>query len=242
VIDCSPSDESAPQGPDLGGFRYFKKLLPLLASLHDGGCARDSADNRTLHYDQYCCLILLQLFNPAVATMRLIQQSSELQEVQQKLGCARTSLGSLSEAPQVFDPELLLGIIGELAKDLKPLGRDPRLAEVKQVITLVDGSLLRALPDIAEAMWLTTRTGTRHAAWRLHAQFDLDKYVPSRMDLTNGRNSGKSDEKNVLRQHLQPGHCYVMDRWYAGLRLTAALTRQGYNRRAERDWSRSIMR
>jgi len=206
-------------GQNLRGLSYFKKLLPLLEPLHDAGCARDTAGNRTLHYDQYCCLILLQLFNPAVATLRLIQQASQLEKVRQALGCARTSLGSLSEAPQVFDPDLLLGIIGELAKDLKPLGRDPRLAEVKQVITLVDGTLLKALPQLAEAMWLTTRTGTRHAAWRMHTHFDLDKFVPVRVDLTNGKNSGKSDEKNVLRQHLAPDHCYVLDRWYAQFKL-----------------------
>lgn len=205
-------------GRNLHGLSYFKKLLPLLEPLHDAGCDRDTAGNRTLHYDQYCCLILLQLFNPAIATLRLIQQASQLEKVRQALGCARTSLGSLSEAPQVFDPDLLLGIIGELSKDLKPLGRDPRLAEVKQVITLVDGTLLKALPQLAEAMWLTTRTGTRHA-WRMHTHFDLDKFVPIRVDLTNGKNSGKSDEKNVLRQHLAADHCYVMDRWYAQFKL-----------------------
>jgi hypothetical protein len=58
-------------GQNLRGLSYFKKLLPLLEPLHDAGCARDTAGNRTLHYDQYCCLILLQLFNPAVATLRL---------------------------------------------------------------------------------------------------------------------------------------------------------------------------
>ena len=206
-------------GKPFQGLKYFKKLLPLLQPLHLAGCDRDKAANRTLHYDQYCCLILLQLFNPAVATLRLIQQASQLKKVQETLGCARTSLGSLSEAPQVFDPNLLLGVIDELAKDLKPLGRDPRLADVKQVITLVDGSLLKALPQLAEAMWLTTRTGTRHAAWRMHAHFDLDKFVPTHVDLTNGKNSGKSDEKNVLRRNLAPDHCYVMDRWYAQFKL-----------------------
>jgi hypothetical protein len=214
-----------PAGPEeLGckpfqGFKYFKKFLPLLQPLHLAGCDRDKAANRTLHYDQYVCLILLQLFNPAVATLRLIQQASQLKKVQQALGCARTSLGSLSEAPQVFDPDLLLGVIGELAKDLKPLGRDPRLAQVKQVITLVDGTLLKALPQLAEATWLTTRTGTSHGAWRMHAHFDLDKFVPTQVDLTNGKNSGKSDEKNVLRQNLAPDNCYLMDRWYAQFKL-----------------------
>jgi hypothetical protein len=204
---------------NLSGFRSFKKLLPLLRSLHDAGCARDAAGNRTLHYDQYCCLILLQLFNPAIATLRLIQAASQLEKVQRLLGCARTSLGSLSEAPQVFDPELLLGVMGRLSEQLRPLGRDPRLAQVKQVITLVDGTLLRALPQLAAAMWLTTRTGTRHARWRMHTHFDLDKYVPTRADLTDGKNSGKSDEKNVLRRHLAADRCYVMDRWYAQFKL-----------------------
>jgi hypothetical protein len=220
VATTEPINEATDlSGRNLHGLSYFKKLLPLLEPLHDAGCDRDTAGNRTLHYDQYCCLILLQLFNPAIATLRLIQQASQLEKVRQALGCARTSLGSLSEAPQVFDPDLLLGIIGELSKDLKPLGRDPRLAEVKQVITLVDGTLLKALPQLAEAMWLTTRTGTRHAAWRMHTHFDLDKFVPIRVDLTNGKNSGKSDEKNVLRQHLAADHCYVMDRWYAQFKL-----------------------
>jgi hypothetical protein len=39
------------------------------------------------------------------------------------------------------------------------------------------------------------------------------------MDLTNGRNSGPSDEKAVLRRPLQPDPCYVLDRWYAQFTL-----------------------
>jgi hypothetical protein len=45
------------------------------------------------------------------------------------------------------------------------------------------------------------------------------KHVPLRMDLTNGRNSGPSDEKTVLREHLEADRCYVMDRWYAQFTL-----------------------
>jgi hypothetical protein len=204
---------------DLHGFKYFKKLLPLFEPLHDAGCERDTAGNRILRYDQYCCLILLQLFSPAVATLRLIHKASAMEKVQEILGCARTSLGSLSESARVFDPQLLIGIMGELVKELKPIGRDPRFAEIKHVIKLVDGSLLKALPSLTEAMWLTTRTGSVHAAWRLHAHFDLDKYVPTRGDLTNPSNSGEANEKSVLRKTLQDNHCYVMDRGYAQFAL-----------------------
>jgi hypothetical protein len=203
----------------LQGFHYFKRLLPLFERLHDVGCQRDHAHNRTLHFDQYCALVLLYLFNPIVVSLRGLQQASTLAKVQRTLGCPRTSLGSLSESSHVFDPDLLRGIIGELAEQLTPLARDPRLKDIDDVITLVDGTLLKALPRIAEAMWLTSRTGTAHHAWRLHTHFDLDKHVPVRMDLTDGKNSGASDEKQVLRGCLQPDRCYVMDRWYAQFTL-----------------------
>jgi hypothetical protein len=203
----------------LTGFKYFDRLTALFERLREVGCKRDTADNRTLHFDQYCSLVLLYLFNPVVVSLRSLQQTSELKKVQKKLGCGRASLGSLSESSHVFEPELLQEIIAELGEQLQPIAADARLSEIHDTVTLVDGTLLKALPRIAEAMWLSTRTGTKHHVWRLHAQFELDKHVPLRMDLTNGRNSGPSDEKTVLRQHLQPDRCYVMDRWYAQFTL-----------------------
>ena len=203
----------------LTGFKYFKKLLPLFERLHDAGCDRDRAGNRTLHFDHYCALILLYLFNPLVTSLRALQQASTLAKVQQTLGCPRTSLGSLSESAQVFDPQLLTAIIAALGGQLQPLAQEPRLKDLDQVVTLVDGTLLKALPRIAEARWLSTRTGTAHHAWRLHTHFALDKHGPVRMTLTNGKHSGPSDEKTVLRQQLQADHCYVMDRWYAQFTL-----------------------
>ena len=127
----------------------------------------------------------------------------------------------------MFDPELLQEIVRELGKELQPIAADVRLAEIKHTVTLVDGTLVKALPRITEAMWLTTRTGTKHHAWRLHTQFELDKHVPLRMDLTNGRNSGTSDEKTVLRAHLESDRCYVMDRWYAQFTLFNDIHRAG---------------
>lgn len=203
----------------LTGFKYFDRITALFARLRASGCQSDKAGNRTLHFDQYCALVLLYLFNPVVVSLRSVQQASELKKVQKKLGCARASLGSLSESSHVFDPELLQEIVGELGAQLQPIAADSRLSEIKDTVTLVDGTLLKALPRITEAMWLTTRTGTKHHAWRLHTQFELDKHVPLRMDLTNGRNSGESDEKTVLRQNLQKDRCYVMDRWYAQFTL-----------------------
>jgi hypothetical protein len=204
---------------DVTGLKYFDRLVPLVQRLHEVGCQRDKAGNRELHFDQYCLLVLLYLFNPVVRSLRAIQQASELKKVQKLLGCGRASLGSLSESVQVFEPERLRQIVEELGEQLAPIARDSRLKEVRHTVTLVDGTLLKALPRITQAMWLSTRTGTVHHAWRLHTHFDLDRHIPMRMTLTDGRNSGESDEKTVLRRQLQADHCYVMDRWYAQFTL-----------------------
>jgi Transposase DDE domain len=197
----------------------LKRLRSLFAPLHGHGAARDHAGNRTLHYDDYCILILLALFSPVELSLRRIIQISDVKKVKRKLGISRTSLGSFSESSHLFDPTHLEPIIAELAGQLPKVTSDPRLKDLRQVVTLVDGTLLRALPRISEAMWLSTRTGTVHHAFRLHTQFELDRHTPMRMDLTDGRNSGQSDEKSVLREHLQKDRCYVMDRWYAQFQL-----------------------
>ena len=163
---------------DVTGLKYFNQLAPLLERLHDDACQRDTAGNRGLHFDQYSMLILLYLFNPVVSSLRAIQQASELKKVQRKLGCKRASLGSLSESAQVFNPQLLRGVIEELGEQLEPIVHDRRLANVPHTLTLVDGSLLAALPLLVEAMQLNHEKGSGLVKWRLHAQFDIESTFP----------------------------------------------------------------
>lgn len=198
---------------DITGLKYFDQLAPLLQRLHDDGCERDTAGNRTLHYDQYCLLILLYLFNPIVTSLRGIQQASELQKVQKKLGCSRASLGSLSEATGVFNPELLKEIIAELGEQLQPIAADSRLKNIDQTITLVDGTLLSVLPQMMEASVRKQETGSGMVKWRLHTHFEIAKSWPVRMDLApNG--GGEHDERAMMAKVLEPDRLYVMDRGY----------------------------
>jgi hypothetical protein len=199
---------------DIQGLRYLERLLPLLDRLHDVGCQRDKAGNRSLHYDQYCLLVLLFLFNPVLRSMRALQQASTLKNVQRKLGCSRAALGSLSEAVAVFDPERLCGIIESLAAEVKPV-RDVRHGRLAHTLTAVDGSVVKTLKSIAEAAFMNDKNGASHSGWRLHTHFDIDRHVPTRIEVSPGSNSGHNDEKNRLRTALRPDHCYVMDRWFA---------------------------
>jgi hypothetical protein len=204
---------------DVTGLKYFDKLAPLLARLHEVGCQRDKAGNRKLHYDQYCMLVLLFLFNPAVRSLRAIEQASELRKVQRKLGCQRASLGSLSEATDVFLPERLKEIIAELGEQLEPIARDPRLKDVQHTLTLVDGTLMKGLPVLMQAALADPRTAKLKAKFRLHTQFDLERGVPIRIDVTEGIGKGAADERAVLARTLESGHCYVKDRGYAKFQL-----------------------
>jgi hypothetical protein len=200
--------------PDLKGFGHFKFLNSILERLHDTTCDRDRAGNRQLHFDQYAALILLYFFNPVVTSLRGIQQASELGKVQRKLRTPRASLGSLSEAARVFDADLLLGIIGELTDELPNFKGNRELDAIRRIITLVDGTVLSALPELVKSMWSDAKG--KHGI-KLHTHFELLKGVPTRMDLTDG----DGDERTVLQSNLLPDRVYVMDRGYAKFELFA---------------------
>jgi hypothetical protein len=197
----------------LGGFKYFKKLLPMLERLHGAGCQRDKAHRRTLHYDHYCALALLFLLNPIVSSMRGLVQASTLRKVRQKLGVSPTSLASFSEAVAVFDPALLEGVVGELAGQLKALPHDRRLEDVPGLLTLVDGTVVNALSK------LVGHLGDDGRAIKLHTHFDLLAGVPADIDLTAAADS----EIENLMGRLAPDRVYVKDRGYACFRLFQAI-------------------
>jgi hypothetical protein len=207
------------------GLKHLRQITSLLDRLRDDATARDKAHNRTLFYDQYAALVLIAMFSPAVDSLRGIQQASDMPKVRKLLGCSRASLGSLSEAARVFDPALLQEVIAELGGQLLPLARDPRLKDVKNTLTLCDGTLLAALPRLAESMWKHSRTGNVIHSWRMHCQFELDRHVPTDVQLTPYRCQG--DEQSVLQNSLHAGRCYVMDRGYFNYELFDAIVAAG---------------
>jgi hypothetical protein len=213
---------------DIVGLKYFDRLMPLLGRLHDVGTQRDHAGNRRLFFDQYCAYILLFLFNPIVTSLRGIQQASELKRVQKKLGCPRASLGSLSEATEVFDPEPVKQIASELGAQLQPLANDRQFPEVKHLITAVDGTVIKTLSRIVQAAYLRSPTdGRSMSAWRLHTHFEVERGLPVRIDVTGAGSQGQNDERAVLRNALQADRCYVMDRGYAAFSLFNAIVAAG---------------
>ena len=199
---------------DLQGLKYFDKLKPLLTRLHEVGTERDTADNRDLHMDQYCLLVLLWLFSPLLTSMRALQQASELDKVQKKLGVGRTSLGSFSESVRIFDPEPLKEIAAELAGQL-PQPSQGRFDSIGKTLTAVDGSVVDTIVKVSRLAWLPKGGGKMTHGYRLHTQFEIFRGTVHRVDATGSKPKGEADERAVMARTVESDRCYLMDRGYA---------------------------
>jgi hypothetical protein len=190
----------------------FERLRPV-------GTDRDKAGNRQFFCHQYVGLLLLYFFNPTLTSLRALQQATDLDTVQRWLGLnRRVSLGSLSEAASVFDPDLLRGILADLAARVSPAAL-PSDREALRHLTAVDGTLLPVLPRLAHVLW--GDAGRRSA--KLHLHFEVGRGVP--VDATVTR--AAASEIAEFRQALQAGRLYVTDRGYASYRLLADIVAAG---------------
>src|SRR3954465_13163035 len=105
----------------LRGNRLIKPIKHLIERLHPVGTERDRAGNRKLFFDQYATLLLLYFFTPSLGSLRALQGAPVWEKTRKSLGIQKTSLGSLSEAADLFDAAHLEPIIAELAARALPL-------------------------------------------------------------------------------------------------------------------------
>jgi hypothetical protein len=193
------------QPSDIEGLEYFDTLVPLLARLRDFGTERDRSGNRQLFYDQYVCLLLLYFFSPTITSLRALQQASTLEAVQRRLGIRATSLGSFSEAARLFDAEALHQILRKPAAKAAPIVDGPDAQQLLH-LTAVDGSIFRAFPRMAWALW----KDSDHRGVKLHLHYDVFCGTPWDASMTHASGS----ETDQLRAMLRPGRLYVFDRGY----------------------------
>jgi hypothetical protein len=192
---------------DIQGFKYLDSFFKTLTRLRDV----KNHQNRKLHYDQYLALLLLYFFTPVLTSLRGIQQATTLEKIQKRLGIKKTSLGSLSEASQVFDAKLLNPLLKELVEQTLPREKDPELKQIQQLIRAVDGTLLPALPKMLWALW----QNDQNRAAKLHLEMDIVNHVPTAAVITDGN----GNEKKILRTMLAPDTIYLIDAGYAEYKL-----------------------
>ena len=77
-----------------------------------------------------------------------------------------------------------------------------------------------------EASWRKQNDGSGLVKWRLHTHFEVDRYVPTRIDVTPD-GGGQHDERAVLERTIESDRLYVMDRGYAKFALFNAIVAAG---------------
>lgn len=196
---------------DVQGTKYLMQIIDLLAPLRE----HRPDPKRCLHYDEFCAWLLLYFFTPVLTSMRGLQQASDLPALQRKLNLPRFSLGSFSEAGNIFDPALLEPIMTAIGDRLKDIEPDKRLCPNGLRPTAVDGTMLHALPKMVWALW---RNDGHHAA-RLHLQLDLLRGAPERATVSGMHVS----ESRTLERNLQPGRLYIADRGFFDYNLMQSI-------------------
>jgi hypothetical protein len=195
--------------------QFQRHLAPRLA------CAGDSAaTTHQLSASDYLSLQLFALLNPALKSARSLCVASRFERVQQEVCRQPVKLASFSEMQHVCDPELLAGLLRDLAAQALPTYGDARLrAQVGELIAN-DGTLLPALPRMAWALW----QNPRNRAGKLHLEFSVWRQVPVEWTVT----PANTCERLVWKTKLRKGVCYVNDRNYShDYRLLQAVQASG---------------
>lgn len=221
-VDSTPSPPTL-AAADVGGFKYLRALDGLLAPLRQQA---DSHGNRDLFMDQYVGLLLLYFFNPALTSLRAIQQATGLANVQERLGVKRLSLGALCHnGRHVFDPALLEPILQNVAQQARnavPARGPAALDQTRMALIACDGTFLRALPSMC---WALFRRQSANRGVRLHLQLDVRTGLPLRGEL----GTALSSEKKALARALRADALYLLDRGYADYCLFQKIHEAGSN-------------
>jgi hypothetical protein len=187
----------------------FRARLEAQAKGHPGHPSWQDRKRRLEQFD-YLSLFLLALVNPVIRTLRAVSAASQLGRVQAEVCTRAASLGSLSEAQHLLDPQLLEKLVASLSQQIQgPLPQDPRQAW--QVWLARDSSIFQATSRMFWAQYGAGKAGQANHAVRFHVSFHLWDDKPRQVAIT----PGKICERKVWRVQLEPGALYVGDRYYA---------------------------
>jgi hypothetical protein len=109
--------------------------------------------NRVLFYDDVLVAYLLAFFNPALRSLRCIEDASQLPGVNRFFDADAVCRSTLSDANALFDPGHLLPLVEDLRRRLPNLGRqDATLKHLLEQVVVADGSFFRLAADVAWAV------------------------------------------------------------------------------------------
>lgn len=210
-----------PEWPEpLRGGKYVRLLQKQLEGLRSEG----EHGNRKLFLDDVFVVHLPAFFNPAVRSLRTIEDLSQTRQAQKHLSVAKVCKSTLSDFNALSDPQRLEPILGALRSQLaRQQAKQPRansgdLHELLQKTVAVDGTFLPAAARVAWAVANTNNTSAvRHRA-RIDAHINVATWLPEVLVVPEPNQS----EADSAIGRLQAGRIRVYDRGFVSLALLKA--------------------
>jgi hypothetical protein len=173
--------------------------------------------NRDLFLDDVFVAYLLAFFNPALRTLRTIEDFSQTQQAQKHLTIPKLCKSTLSDFNKLADPTRLQPILDHLRREVLKPGQakaaEP-LSTLHRQILAVDGTFLKAA---AAVTWAIRRKGGKTGA-RLDFHVDVDTWLPELIVIPE---NGDGEAKTALNT-ITPGAIHLYDRGIFSFELIAA--------------------
>jgi hypothetical protein len=173
--------------------------------------------NRDLFLDDVFVAYLLAFFNPALRTLRTIEDFSQTRQAQKHLTISKLCKSTLSDFNKLADPTRLQPILDHLRREvLKPRpaqAAEPLIALHRQILA-VDGTFLKAA---AAVVWAIRRRGSKTGA-RLDFHVDIETWLPELLVIpANGEGEAKTAQDAIT-----DGAIHIYDRGIFSFELIQA--------------------
>ncbi len=185
---------------------HFRRVvLPHLEAAEPTATEKDP--RRQLTSESYFSLFLFSLLNPIITSARGLCAASRFKKMRE-VTSHPVALGSFSEGQHLFNPQILASVVRDLsvlAKGNAGFG-DPQIRAAVEALTLVDGTVFRAVKRMAWAP--AAGHGT---AIKLHLHFAAFDQIPTDWSIT----PGNVCERKALKKMIKPGSFMVADRYHS---------------------------
>jgi hypothetical protein len=186
--------------------------------------------NRDLYADHLLVAHLVAFLSPALQGLRHIEEVFNHSAARKRFGLPRVPKSTLSDAQAVFDPRLLDAIIADLRQRVPALPHDPRLDELLNTLTAVDGTFFTMAPRVAWALYSKPnctprqpRKKNQRGNIRMDLHFDVLSGIPEQAVLSDGR----TPEYRTLEEHVVANRFYVLARAYHCYETLSAIVAAG---------------
>ncbi len=185
------------------GGKYVRQLERLIAQLRPD----DAHGNRRLFLDDVFIAYLLAFFNPALRSLRTLEDFSQTEQAQRHLSVSKLCKSTLSDFNQLADPTRLRPILDHLRREvLKPGRRLPpnTLEDLHRRVLATDGTFLKVAADVA---WAFRRSGNKSGT-RLDFTIDAQTWLPEVVVVADKSQSEAANAETTI----SPGAIHLYDR------------------------------